>query len=277
VLLWVYDPTAVSRGAERIWPVVYDCVDDYPEQTYGARRRTLMAQSDDAVARAATVVFATTPTLVERQQGRNSSTYHVPNVGDYEHFALAAEHGSAAPEVAGLPHPVIGFSGNFLAGKVDLALLKALVEARPAWTFLLVGPAQAGTEASLAELAGAQNVVWVGQKPYAELPGYVAAFDVGLIPYLSNAYTQSCFPLKLYEYLAAGKPVVATGLPSLAGLPEVALADASASEVIGAIEDALGRSGDEYRSRRMAIASQNTWESRVGTLLERVGSEVARP
>jgi glycosyltransferase involved in cell wall biosynthesis len=273
-LLWVYDPTAVGAGGNAPWPLVYDCVDDYPEQTSGGRRHALVARADDAVSRQAAVVFATTPSLVDRLRDRNSRTHHVPNVGDYTHFSVAADRSRAATELAGLARPVVGFSGNFLATKVDLGLLQRLAERRRDWTFLLVGPARRETERALGALASEPNVVWVGAKPYAELPAYVAAFDVGLIPYLSNAYTQSCFPLKLYEYLAAGKPVVATGLPALAGLPEVALVDGSADAVESAVEDALARSGEDDRERRMSVAAQNTWESRAGRLLELVEQEL---
>jgi glycosyltransferase involved in cell wall biosynthesis len=274
VLLWVYDPTAVPPGEVGPWPLVYDCVDDYAEQTSAGRRRVLVAHADDAVSREAAVVFATTPSLVERLRRRNGHTHHVPNVGDYAHFAPAADRAIAAPEVASLRRPVIGFSGNFLASKVDLELVLDLAGRRRDWTFLLVGPARRETEAALARLAAEPNVVWTGPRPYSELPAYVAAFDVGLIPYLANTYTQSCFPLKLYEYLAAGKPVVATGLPALAGIDEVTLADGTTDAVAAAIESALGRTDDAARMRRMSLAAENTWEDRAGRLLELVEQEL---
>ena len=89
---------------------------------------------------------------------------------------------------------------------------------------------------------------WLGPKPYDELPRYVAAFDVGIIPYAANSYTPSCFPLKLYEYLAAGKPVVASGLPALAGMEPRRRARAEGVEsFVAAIE---GRSGSVRRASR---------------------------
>jgi glycosyltransferase involved in cell wall biosynthesis len=92
---------------------------------------------------------------------------------------------------------------------------------------------------------------------------------------VSNAYTQSCFPLKLYEYLAAGKPVVATGLPALADIdPEVVLTAGRADDVAAAIEAALSRSSEDARERRMSLAAQNTWESRVEKLLELIEREL---
>ncbi len=130
------------------------------------------------------------------------------------------------------------------------------------------------TQRLLERLARRSNVRWVGPKPYSELPKYVAAFDVGLIPYVSNAYTRSCFPLKLYEYLAAGKPVVASGLPELAGMePDVVLVDGAAA-FVDAINAALGHLSDADRIRRMEVASHNSWETRAGRLLALVQVEL---
>jgi glycosyltransferase involved in cell wall biosynthesis len=110
-------------------------------------------------------------------------------------------------------------------------------------------------------------VRWLGHTPYEELPRRVAAFDVAVIPYLANAYTRSCFPLKLYEYLAAGKPVVASGLPELDGMaPDVVLAD-GVERFERAVEQALELRTDDDRGRRMALAAGNTWEGRAGRLL----------
>jgi glycosyltransferase involved in cell wall biosynthesis len=116
----------------------------------------------------------------------------------------------------------------------------------------------------------------VGWKRYADLPRYVAAFDVGICPYAANAYTRNVFPLKVYEYLAAGKPVVATGTPSLAGLePDVLVAQTGAS-LVGAVETALGASTAADRERRMALAARNTWEDRTERLLGLVADELER-
>jgi glycosyltransferase involved in cell wall biosynthesis len=117
------------------------------------------------------------------------------------------------------------------------------------------------------------NVRWLGARPYSELPRYVAAFDVGLIPYVSNAYTRSCFPLKLYEYLAAGKPVVATGVPELAQMePDVVLVD-EAKNFVAEVRKALDRDTEVDRARRRQLASRNSWEAKTERLLELVGRE----
>ena len=276
VVLWIYDPGAVDlagRCGEQF--AVYDCVDDYTEQTTSARKRDLVAECDRMAVLRSRLVFTTSTAMYERQRHLNSATYLVPNAGDYEHFAQASDRAIADPEVSDLPRPVLGFAGNFLASKVDFDLLEEVARALPHSTLLLIGPATAETAPVLERLAQLPTVRWLGPKPYSELPRYVAAFDVGLIPYVSNAYTRSCFPLKLYEYLAAGKPVVASGLPELATMePDVVLAD-GATSFVQAIQKAVGDNGEADRARRRQLASRNSWETRTERLLALVDRELA--
>jgi glycosyltransferase involved in cell wall biosynthesis len=275
VVLWIYDPGAAGM-AGRCGEVfaLYDCVDDYAEQTTSARKRAMVASCDRMAALRSRLVFTTSTEMYERQRHLNSETHLVPNAGDYEHFAAAVDRGFAAPEVLDLPRPVLGFAGNFLASKVDFGLLEHVARALPHATLLLIGPATAATAPVLQRLARIPNVRWLGPKLYSELPRYVAVFDVGLIPYVSNAYTRSCFPLKLYEYLAAGKPVVATGLPQLASMePDVVLVD-EATSFVDEVAKAAGRDDEVDRLRRKQLASRNTWEAKTERLLGLVGREL---
>lgn len=276
-VVWIYDPCAAGlagRCSDAF--AVYDVVDDYAEQAGpDPRRRALVARANDGAARLSRVVFATTRTLEQRLRELNPRTHLVRNVGDYEHFAAAADRSLAPPELRDLPAPVLGFAGSLTPEKVDFALLEELALARPDWTLVLLGPAAPESRDALARLARLPNLHRVGGVPYAELPRYVAAFDVALIPYAANAYTRCCFPLKLFEYLAAGKAVVATGLPDLAGMePDVLLVEGAAA-FERAVTESLARAGDADRARRAAIASQNTWETRASRLLGLVETELA--
>ncbi len=276
VVLWIYDPTAASlAGACGESFAVYDCVDDYSSLAfYTPAEQALAARRDREAARASRLVFATTSTLYERHHQVNPKTYLVPNVGDFDHFSPAADPGFAAPELAALARPVVGFAGNFMLEKVDVELLGALAAARPDWTLLLIGPADERARGVLERITAAHpNARWLGPKPYDELPRYVAAFDVALCPNRWNDYGRSCFPLKLYEYLAAGKPVIASGNPDLAGMePDVRLAR-GVEEFVAAIELALLERSDDDRRGRMSRAADNTWESRASRLLDLVAAE----
>jgi glycosyltransferase involved in cell wall biosynthesis len=277
VVLWIYDPGSVRlAGACREAFAVYDCVDDYTEQATSPRKREMVGACDRMAARRSRLVFTTSRAMYDRHRSINPATHLVPNAADYEHFARAADRALASPEVAGLPRPVLGFAGNFLASKVDFELLEGVARTLPSWTLLLIGPPAPETASAIQRLARQRNVHWLGEKPYAELPRYVAAFDVGLIPYVSNAYTRSCFPLKTYEYLAARKPVVASGLPELANMePDVVLADDAAS-FISAVVVTAGRNTEADRLRRRAVAARNTWDKKTERLLELVEGELKR-
>ena len=275
VVLWIYDPCMVGV-ADVIRPdlTVYDCVDDYAEQTGSDRRRRALVQAADVrAAERADLVFTTTTSLLRRHAARNPKTFLVHNVGDFDHFSRAGSGADLPDELKSLARPIIGFAGNLLPLKVDYDLLAFTADQRPDWTVLLVGPLH-GPSDEIERLTARPNVVWIGPRAYTDLPLYVAAFDVALIPYRSNTYTESCFPLKLYEYLAAGKPVVATGVPDLAGMePDVVLAS-DRTQFVSGIQHALTERNEPARTRRIALAAGNTWETRASRLLELISHEL---
>ena len=225
-MLWVYDPCAadvIGRTGEAL--VLYDCVDDFSSiASYGPGEQALAAACDAHCAAEADVVSVTTSSLYERHR-KHSNVHLVRNVGDYAHFETAVDPRNAPADLRSLAHPVLGFAGNIVPGKIDLDLVEHLVDSYPNGSIVLAGPVDPELESRVAQLRSRPNFRSLGLVPYQELPSVVSSFDVGLIPYVANGYTRSCFPLKLYEYLAAGKPVIASGLPELAGMePDVALA-----------------------------------------------------
>jgi glycosyltransferase involved in cell wall biosynthesis len=272
---WLYDPRAtwaIGRVADVFG--VYDCVDDYAEQAAGERNRALVAAADRRAARTARLVFTTTNALYERHRRTNAHTNLVGNAADFDHFSAAVDRALAPARLARLPRPVLGFVGNIAENKVDFCLLRRLADADGSRTILLAGPADAASKDEFVQLAKRPNVVWIGPVSYARVPRVVAAFDVALIPYAENAYTRNVFPLKLYEYLAAGKPVVASGLPELGGLePDVVVA--RGREVFeSAVAAALSLTSEADVVRRQSLAAANTWDARAGRLIDLVAQEL---
>jgi glycosyltransferase involved in cell wall biosynthesis len=151
--------------------------------------------------------------------------------------------------------------------KVDLELLSELAVARPDWYLVLLGPVSPDSRQSMERLRARSNVSWFGPVSYERLPAYVAHFDVGLIPYRSNKYTASCFPLKLYEYMASGLPVVVSGLPSLPDLRPDVVSATGVEEMIDAIQSQLERCTAADVERRRRLAAQHTWSHRAEQLL----------
>jgi glycosyltransferase involved in cell wall biosynthesis len=269
-LLWAYVPQAEAL-LEVLDPaqVVYHCVDDI-----AAQKGVDSASFRDAEARFAAradLVLASSPALAERMRTLSSRVLYAPNVADAALFARALGPGPVDRALAALPAPRIVFTGAVVATKLDLGLLGELADAHPEWSLALVGPegeGDPGTDVSV--LASRENVHLLGPRRYAELPDVLRAAHAGLIPYAVNPLTASIFPMKVYEYLAAGLPVVATPLPALAGVDGVVTA--AGADAIGArLREALDGDTPERRRERSAVAAAHSWETRldeIGAALE---------
>jgi glycosyltransferase involved in cell wall biosynthesis len=210
--LWTYTPLAarlLGRLRERL--VVYDVVDHYPALPAYANAPKVAAL-DAALTEAADLVFVTSRTLYDERRDRAARCRLVGNAADIEHFARARGGNLALPPALdAVPQPLIGFHGSLSGYKLDLALLRELAVRRPEWSLVLVGP-ETDPQARRA-LAGFANVHLLGPVSHADLPAFLARFSVCLIPYKRTAYTERLNALKVYECLAAGRPVVASDLP----------------------------------------------------------------
>jgi glycosyltransferase involved in cell wall biosynthesis len=138
-----------------------------------------------------------------------------------------------------------------------------------------VGPIQPG-DVDESRLAALPNVHLLGGKSLAELPAYLKAMDVALIPYKLNELTRNIFPLKLYEYLAAGLPVVAAALPELAPFADRVSLASKPGDYPGLIREALASDSREARAARSAFAAANSWDARVEEISGLVESMLAR-
>ena len=192
-----------------------------------------------------------------------SHVLYAPNVADTETFVTALEPGPVDAELSALPEPRLVFVGAIAAKKLDLELISGLADARPGWTFALVGPVGLGDpDTDISPLRNRPNVYLLGARPQARLPEVLRGAAVGLIPYRRSRLTESIFPMKVYEYLAAGLPVVASGLPALEDVVGVSLVE-GLDETLGAIEDALREDSAERRRARSESVREHSWESRL--------------
>jgi glycosyltransferase involved in cell wall biosynthesis len=261
-LLWSYVPQAAALvGALDPSQVVYHCVDDIAEQK-GVEAAPFRS-AETHFAAAADLVLASAPALARRMRELNPRVLDAPNVADTARFAQALEPGEVDPALAALPRPRIVFTGAIVATKLDLELLAALATARPEWTFALVGPVGAGDPGTdVSALAAAPNVHLLGPRRYGELPRILRGADAGIIPYAINDLTRSVFPMKVYEYLSAGLPVVSTPLPALEGLGEIAFAR-DAGEAESRLAALLAGDGSSLRLARSEAARAHSWDRRL--------------
>ncbi|MDB5643591.1 MAG: glycosyl transferase family 1, partial [Hyphomicrobiales bacterium] len=258
----------------RTGPLVYHCVDDIAAvpgvdaATYARLEEALVAKSD--------LTFVTSPGLYELWRKAGPHVHYLPNAVDIGHFAKARDL-KPTLDLSSATGPVIGYMGALSDFKVDFKLVLDAVRLRPDWTWVFIGDEREGQRSDdVATLRALPNVHFLGHRPYAELPGYMAAFDVGVLPTLVNAYTRSMYPMKYLEYVAAGLRVVSTRLDFTRD-PAVRLEIASnATEFVAAIarQVSLGRF---TRAESDAIVGENTWSARTTKMLDLVAKRRPEP
>jgi glycosyltransferase involved in cell wall biosynthesis len=269
-ILWGYVPQA-ELLIDTLEPslIVYHCVDDIAAQER-IDTASFRAAEERFAGRAA-LVLASAPALAARLRGIAANVIEAPNVADTDLFAGALSPGPLDAGMATLPAPRIVFTGAIVSIKLDMAVLTELARLRPQWSFALVGPVGPGdprTDVSL--LAAEPNIHLLGARTYRQLVDVLRAADAGLIPYARNELTESIFPMKVYEYLAAGLPVVATPLPALVGLADVARAP-DAAGIAALLDEALADDSEAQRTARSQRASKHSWDAR----LEEIAAAIA--
>lgn len=277
-LLWVYTPTVSGylRGMPRRG-LVYHCVDRWWE--FGEYDTRVMRDHHERLCRDADVVFASSKALLADCEPTARAAYLVPHGVEWEHFARAALDPPPRPaDIADITGPVIGFFG-LLHDWVDQRVIAAIAEAFPDATVVLIGKAVVDVGA----LERLPNVRLLGQRPYADLPAYCAAFDVGLVPFVFNELTAAVNPIKLREYLSAGIPTVASALPEIQLLgdhPRVRLAH-TVGDFVEGVSGFLGNGRDAASRAAAARAmAQESWDGRCRMMADLVAGHVpgfARP
>jgi glycosyltransferase involved in cell wall biosynthesis len=273
-ILWAYVPQAEAL-IEALEPslVVYHCVDDIA--AHGRIDTASFRAAEERFAARADLVLASAPALAERLRKLSANVLDAPNVADTELFSQALLPSPPAPldaQMAALAEPRIVFTGAIVAVKLDLELLAELARLRPSWSFALVGPIGPGEpHADVSAITAEPNIHLLGPRAYAELPSVLRAADAGLIPYARNELTASIFPMKVYEYLAAGLPVIATPLPALAGVEGVQSA-ADPQGIARLLDEALAHDDDERRRARSRAAAAHSWDRRLEEIAVAIAS-----
>ena len=278
-ILWTYNPlTTLYLDTEGFAGSVYHCVDRIQDQPGMPVAR--IEASEQVLSQAVDVVFATSPQLQSSHRQWNHHTLLFGNVADHGHFSRARLGDDAGPlrcpeRLEALPRPRLLFMGAIDAYKLDLALLLQLAQNNPAWRFVLIGPVgECDPSTDVAALMACPNVELIGPVAYGDLPAWLAHADLALLPLQVNGYTRHMFPMKFFEYLSSGLPVVATAIPALEAHADVAwLCPAETQAFEQAIRAALAGVGPSLQQRLERAATQ-TYEVRTASMLaylDRVG------
>jgi glycosyltransferase involved in cell wall biosynthesis len=276
-VVWTYHPFMLDvANALEPAATVYHCVDDIGalpgvDRAHYARAERLLLER-------ATHVFATSLALRDRCASvAPARTHYFANVADVEHFASARRAGAVPADLAGIPRPRIGYVGALSDFKLDLHLLEAAVRKRNDWHWVFIGDEREGQSNSvLARLRTRSNVHMMGWRPYAALPEYLRGIDVAILPQQLNDYTRAMFPMKFFEYLAAGRPIVATPLPALDPFRGLFRSAATAEELIQEISAALADPAGKLLPIDDPILREHSWGARLTAMLALVEGRAAK-
>jgi glycosyltransferase involved in cell wall biosynthesis len=276
-ILWSFLPIGVDLlGGLDESLVVYHCVDDYAANPGVDAER--LREMEERLLAAADLTIATNPLLYDERRGRARRAVYLGNVANTTHFAPRVDH-ALPPELATLPRPILGYQGNISGYKTNLEWLAAAARAMPQASVVLVGPVGWGDpQTDVRPLQALPNVHFVGRVDYERLPDFVAAFDVGLLPLRDNESTRRSFPMKFYEYMAAGKPIVAADLPAFAPYrdrPQFCRLAGDDAAFVAAIRAALADPAD-HLDARLAEARANSWDARAAQIGALVAAALTR-
>jgi GT2 family glycosyltransferase/glycosyltransferase involved in cell wall biosynthesis len=252
VMIASWGALAQEARARWNWPILYDCMDEW-ENFPGIKKPII--EMEDRLVRACDQLVVTAQRLHDKWRQYHRPTVLARNAAD---FAYYDEHCHPNDLLKDVKHPVVGYYGA-IADWFDLELMEHVATRRPECTFVLLGGV---FDVNVARLKALPNVRLLGQQPYASMPRYLYHFDACLIPFKINPITEATDPVKLYEYLCAGKPVVSVALPEIEPYRDYVHIARDADDFVAKLDVALSENDADLVTRRRELARQHTWEER---------------
>lgn len=270
LLSWIYVPTQYDYpGIAGDIEFVYECYDKYSEFRFPLMPRRRVVYYDRILAENALLVFNTARKLYEEKIKINRNSFYIPNAVNVNMFTGVAKRGHAIPrDMEHLRHPIVGFMGNIHANFVDCELIKELAFENPLFSFVFLGELHKSNEVNT--FINMPNVHYLGPKKYEDVPSYVLSFDIGIIPFKINEITRNLNPLKIYEFMAAGCPVVATDIPELqsySGLIDIAK---SREDFNCMLRKMLSKDREELRVNLLNEVWKHSWDRRTAEMVFRI-------
>lgn len=201
---WFYSPSfSPILETLNFETVVYDCMDEL--SLFKGASKHLINQEKYLIAHA-DIIFTGGKSLYESKQKLHSNVHCFPSSVDRDHFSMKADNANIPADIAHIPSPVVGYFG-VIDERIDLNLLQETAKKMPGVSFVMIGPLAKIEENDLPKES---NIHYLGMKTYGELPQYIHAFDIAMMPFALNEATKYISPTKTLEYMAAQKPIIST-------------------------------------------------------------------
>lgn len=267
--LWINQHEAAHLLGEDIAAnTLYDITDDWTKFSGNQSQLDLTTQQDTTLCTSCDHVIVCSQQLFEDKAKfvELERLHLIPNGVHVEHYEAVADTSLPVHKIAEhWTKPVFGYTGTIHGDRVNVSLIASVAKAYPLATIAMVGP-NLLDQSEQQKLDGFSNIVFTGAQPYADLPDIMRAFDVCIVPHLVSPFTESLNPIKLWEYLAAGKSIVSTNVAGFRDFSNLVSVAQTREEFVKAIS-ATPASDKSSSSERQDVARQHSWDSRLDVVL----------
>jgi len=267
ILLWLYPPHLFSEVMfdllkDQVNFIISDCVDDHRQYAKTTEERELIDKRYKKIVGASDLVFTVSQAMRDEMAQYNPRAFYIPNGIPSDIFNQ--KYNNCFPEkLADIKHPLIGYTGA-LSMRIDTDLIAYIANTKPQWNIVLIG---ALPHQDVQALFKMPNVHWLDAVPYRDIHQYINQFDACIMPHKITTMTENMNPLKLYEYLALGKPVVATDVAGIGMFaPDIKIAKDKIT-FVNAIEEELSSDNQLLQQKRKNRVRNSTWDNRVEEML----------
>ncbi len=269
-IVWSYFPP-VMEYLRPLTPklTVFDAVDNWTEHASYAHFKERLKQNYTLIKNTADVIFTVADDL-QKLFDNQPNVFWIPNGVDLAHYQTPQV--LLNRDIADLPKPIIGYIG-VVQDRVDIDLITFLASKNPTKSFAIVGPVWHDTD--MQALQALPNIHLLGYKSYAEAPMYIQQFDVGLIPHKASAFVTSTNPMKLYEYLACGKPVLATASSGVDALKEYVYIADTQEDANRKLFVALQEDTEELHRARAKAVEDYSWVTSARQMLDIIDKKMS--
>jgi len=262
-IVWVACPAACDTaiGMESA-KLVYQRTDRYEDDP--DVDRDVILDYDGKLKAAADLTVYVNRLLYDQEASQCKKALFLDHGVDYEMFATAELNSEKPADIAGIKKPIVGYFGALDGHKIDIGFLESVAELLPEMSFVFIGK----SSLDCSSLSARKNVRLLGQKPYEQIPHYGKCFDVAILPWKINKWTQAANPIKFKEYLALGKPVVST--PSFSELQQyldVVYQANNPEEFAECIRKAYSQNSEELVRKRRQRVAETSWDSKAELLI----------
>lgn len=278
-IIWLSKPNMtdyIGKFNEKL--LIYHVVDEYLSyRGIKKEQRTILEKLEKDILTSADLVIVVSKNLLNNKKPFNKNTYLIPNATDYEGYSKIRDSDTNLPDdILKLPRPIIGYSG-LISSRLNLDFLIFLAQAKHEWSIALIGHLNTRYLINKFEkLEQLPNVYFLGRKHVSQMPYYLKAIDVGIIPYQKNENSQNISPLKLYDYLAMGKPIVTTDFAAAREFKDFVRISDTKEDFVSNIRKALETDNKELYLNRIRHAAQNTWDNRVNRISDLILSHLSQ-